>query len=107
MIETQTPVTAPLETVTPIKPSEALRLGRLEYPEHIAGVYLAGNKAACAIGAIAAGWGLRIAAAERMLEDLAKNGRFASELAVIFDGAENDGRDGDAAVLAYLESRGL
>ena len=107
MIETlEAPVTAPLETVTPIKPSEALRLGRLEYPEHTPHTYRFAS-GACAVGAMAAGWGLGISAAEDHLEDIADDGNFPAEIEDIFDTAENDGRDGDAAVLAYLESRGL
>jgi len=56
MIDTA-PVTAPIETVTPIKPSEALRLGRLVRPLRIEGRLFRGTNGACALGAIAVGFG--------------------------------------------------
>lgn len=59
------PVAAPVETVTPIKPSEAMRLGRVLYPIRITGslggyvdtpgVY--GPFGVCALGAAAVGLG--------------------------------------------------
>jgi len=53
------PTAAPVEAVTPIKPSEALRLGRVLYP--VEGFVTCfgpeGSHQACAIGAMAAGFG--------------------------------------------------
>lgn len=56
MIET---IAAPTvaEPTTPIKPSEALRLGRLIRPERSTGKLFAGDSAACALGAIKVGFG--------------------------------------------------
>jgi hypothetical protein len=57
MIEIETRP-APVETVTPIKPSEALRLGRLLYPVEIQSEVFGDNPGeACAIGAMLAGYG--------------------------------------------------
>jgi hypothetical protein len=58
LIET---VTAPIETVTPLKPSEALRLGRLVYPKQCKGVEVGSDGvSACATGAMLAGGLARI-----------------------------------------------
>lgn len=51
-----TPATSPIETVTPIKPSEAIRLGCLIAPEQAFGNYIVPSGAACALGAMALGW---------------------------------------------------
>lgn len=51
-------VVAP-EPDRPLKPSEALRLGRLRYPFRTEGKFYDGYSGACALGAIAAGYGLR------------------------------------------------
>ena len=57
MIETlEAPVTAPLETVTPIKPSEAIRLGCLTTTP-TTGSFFDGHGGACALGAMAIGFG--------------------------------------------------
>jgi hypothetical protein len=46
------------EPTTPIKPSEALRLGRLTHPVRIRGsMFSADGRGACAVGAIARGLG--------------------------------------------------
>ena len=55
MTTTTAPITAPAEPTTPIRPSEALRLGRLLYPLPLAGDLTDGVHSACALGAIAAG----------------------------------------------------
>lgn len=102
-----------LEPTTPIKPSEALRLGRLIRPIHCMGVEFLGEDSACAIGAIHIGWGgtpdeynsspetysrLRKLGIRSPISTIGQN---------IYDIEEYAGRDGDAAVLAYFESRGL
>lgn len=51
------PAVAP-ETTTPIKPSEALRLGRLIRPLPLRGLILSGDDRACALGAMAVGVGI-------------------------------------------------
>lgn len=59
MIDT-IPNTKPVEheVTTRIKPSEAIRLGRLQYPNVIARVYIDPKKhAACTVGAMMAGYG--------------------------------------------------
>lgn len=56
MIEVRTPA-APVETVTPIKPSEAIRLGILLAPTPITGCFFDGRGGACALGAMALGFG--------------------------------------------------
>ena len=53
--ETLTPVTP--EVVTPIKPSEAIRLGCLIAPIQITGRFFDGRGGACALGAMALGFG--------------------------------------------------
>ena len=53
MIDPKAPA-APVEVVTPIKPSEALRLGRLIRPEKCTGSWTRGDNAACALGAMEA-----------------------------------------------------
>lgn len=56
--ETMAPAVAP-EVTTPIKPSEALRLGRLTRPVRLTnGQFQSGMDGACALGAIHAGLGL-------------------------------------------------
>lgn len=114
MIEIRTPA-APVETVTPLAPAEALRLGRLIRPVEAWSRVFEGANAACAIGAMALGYGL---------PDPGENdsGRDAYLLVAArvglphdseaFDGiwkASDDAEDGerDAATIAYLESRGL
>ena len=102
---------APVETVTPIKPSEALRLGRLQRPRHCIGFLQRGEDGACALGAMHYGWGMKPDDDETLSDDFVH--RFGGlpihtdDIASLFDGTEIDGRDGDAAVLAYLEERGL
>lgn len=54
---TAAPETRPLEPTTPIKPSEALRLGRLVRPRRAKGALFRGKYAACAVGAMALGYG--------------------------------------------------
>jgi hypothetical protein len=108
MIEIQSPSpveTAPLEEVTPIRPSEALRLGRLVRPEKCTGSWTRGDNAACALGAMEAGWDIGPNDTCDRLTALGVD--WYSDIAMLFDPAEREGRDGDAAVLAYLESRGL
>ena len=103
---------APVEVVTPVKPSEALRLGRLVYPEHITGLFTDGERAACALGAMCAGWGIplthHIGGGNWPGVD-ARFGDGSTSMAVAtrFDEAERLGLDGDAVVLAYLEGLGL
>lgn len=53
---TEAPVKLPLETVTPIRPSEAIRLGMLTHPIQSFGHIGSGNTA-CALGAMAVGYG--------------------------------------------------
>lgn len=114
--ETLASAAVPTETVTPIKPSEALRLGRLLEPRRASGNAFS-DAGACALGAIHLGWGgdrnddidtrydLTMAPLWAMLGTDCSPARVIGQ--EIFDEAEHDGRDGDAAVLAYLESRGL
>jgi hypothetical protein len=54
-IETLAPA-APVETVTPLKPSEAMRLGRLRYPVEGIGCLIDATGATCALGAMLAGF---------------------------------------------------
>lgn len=56
--ETMAPAVAP-EVTTPIKPSEALRLGRLTRPNYTEARLWSGETGACALGAIleGIGWG--------------------------------------------------
>lgn len=59
MIDTTTLTTPiPTETVTPLRPSEALRLGRLTRPLEIKGNLYDGKHGACALGAMREGFGL-------------------------------------------------
>jgi hypothetical protein len=117
--ETLAPAVAP-ETVSPIKPSEALRLGRLTRPLRSARLLFAGTDAACALGAMALGWGLDDPGDvgdpvdDTDLWPLLSDGPVQSLdagtrtfITATFDSAEWCGRNGDAAVLEYLESRGL
>ena len=114
-VETAAPVTAPVEVVTPIKPSEALRLGRLIRPTHATGAWFRDEKSACALGAIHIGWGgtpgdwhgSEMETWQRLRNALRGGDPTMVLGAGIFDEAEHDGRDGDAAVLAYFEERGL
>jgi hypothetical protein len=106
MIELEAPSpAAPVETVTPIKPSEALRLGRLLRPVKCTGSWTHGDNAACALGAMDIGWGFGPNGTCDYLTLLGID--WYSDIAMLFDPTEREGRDGDAAVLAYLESRGL
>ena len=106
MIETQTPA-APVETVTPIKPSEALRLGRLVRPVQ-SYLWLEDDNGACACGAIATGWGFGDwSGREEVLERLHALGvdAYGGVVRAYLAGRYDADSDGDAAVLAYLESR--
>jgi hypothetical protein len=103
MIEVRTP-DAPVETVTPIKPSEALRLGRLIRPEHVTASMFDGERGACALGAMIIGWDIR---PNQLDARLASFGVSWCDIAYPFDEAEAAGTDGDAVVLASLEGRGL
>lgn len=51
------PTTAPVETVTPIRPSEAIRLGCLIAPVQTTGSFFDGKGGACALGAMVLGLG--------------------------------------------------
>ena len=121
MLDTKTAAPAPVEVVTPIKPSEALRLGRLRFPVRVDGYWFdPDNKAAaCALGAMHAGWfgnptwdfdtwdfDIYDNETMRRLNDLGI-AEPEEEIGCRFDNAEWDSEDGDAAVLAYLEERGL
>lgn len=55
-IPASAPETVPFEPTTPIKPSEAIRLGCLKYPVQGFGDTIKGN-AACALGAMLGGFG--------------------------------------------------
>jgi hypothetical protein len=92
-----------VEEVYPIKPSEALRLGRLTRPRHIVRMYMSGNDGACAIGAIAQGWAMGPITAHQVLNS-AYN--IPINISKMYDDAEMGGQDGDAVVLRYLEERG-
>ena len=102
------PVTTPLEPTTPIKPSEALRLGRLVRPLRTPYEALHGDDGACANGAMAIGWGYAgdsdIGA---FMFAKARLDHYDIGVWAMFDAVENRGEDGDAAVLAFLEERGL
>jgi hypothetical protein len=54
-VETLTRERVTPETVSPLKPSEALRLGRLVRPRRIEGTMYSGEDGACAAGAITIG----------------------------------------------------
>ena len=104
---------APVEVVTEIGPREALRLGRLVYPRHGRGE-LVSDDGACAIGAMLAGWGVDprrhnddYGVPYKLLRQHGIAQHRVSRLWAMYDSAERRGRDGDAAVLAYLEGLGL
>lgn len=111
---------ATLEPTTPIRPSEALRLGRLVRPveaEPFETLFGEPNRA-CALGAMAVGYGFDPSHGEPTLAYNLVAGRTGwsfddlpdDSLKAVwsrFDEARMDGRSGDAAVLAYLEARGL
>lgn len=63
MTTTTTPETrpAPVEVVSPIKPSEAIRLGCLIAPVQCEGDWSRADNEACAAGAMNLGWGLPVA----------------------------------------------
>jgi hypothetical protein len=101
---------APIETVTPIGPREALRLGRLIRPKRVSCLMFLGEDAACALGAMALGWGFddnEWAAYHFLGERLATFGLTIGGVCFPFDAAEVQGRNGDDAVLANLAERGL
>jgi hypothetical protein len=118
------PQTLPLEPTTPIKPSEALRLGRLVRPERCSVTMFDAYHGACALGAMAVGLGFdprQVSAEDNAYQFVADKFGWTLEtsdegdppdgsVSAIwsrFDRAENRGNDGDAAVLAYLEGLGL
>lgn len=103
----------PVETVTDIKPSEALRLGRLVRPKRRAASWFWGKHAACALGAIHIGWGgdpddkeSLHATSERLRAML---GDESPDFAIggTFDYAQQRRQNGDEAVLKFLEEKGL
>lgn len=108
-IETAAPVSAPVEEVTPIKPSEALRLGRLVRPYESPGVLFADGIAACAIGAMAVGYGWHEANPRSDSEVYEFVREHSGVVPWLIADAFDDAPDGlrDAAVLLLLESRGL
>ena len=116
MLETQARPVTP-ETVTPIKPSEALRLGRLLYPiQNRRGQWFGIDEpSACALGAIHAGWtggnvvdcGIYDQSTTARLQALGIDHPSDAIGCDLFDPIARDGGDGDVAVLAYLEARGL
>lgn len=55
------PDTVPTEVTTPIKFSQALRLGRLTHPRPLRGMFYDGADGACALGAIILGLGVLLA----------------------------------------------
>lgn len=102
---------APVETVTPIGPAEALRLGRLSRPRRVACEMFDGKDGACALGAMAIGWGhdgrpwtneYRF-----VFDRLATYGLTTGGVCFPFDLAETKGENGDEVVLAKLAERGL
>jgi hypothetical protein len=99
-------LTAPVETVTPIKPSEALRLGRVLMPREVAGDYFDGLDGACAIGAMAVGWGFEFGflAVER-LDEVSEIDTLSEAVIDINDHAPAGHRDD--AVIAFLVEHGL
>lgn len=120
MIEVkEAPVQIPQEPTTPIKPSEALRLGRLLAPRQTAGVLSDGAGGACAIGAMLIGWGDM----DPSFNFFADAGKFSSSyygafrkrvpgmstssVYSLFDFEASRGRDGDGPVLRFLEAQGL
>ena len=115
-VQTEARPVTPQEPMTPIKPSEALRLGRLIRPTEVAGRMFLGDDAACANGAIALGLGYRgplSTGTEHCDGDtpvylfLVSERVPAGAILVENDTAVGRGESGDAAVLAYLEERGL
>jgi hypothetical protein len=105
-VSTET-LTAPIETVTPIGPREALRLGRLIYPEKCTLEFTYGERAACAIGAMLAGWGEPVHNGDWSEANRRLGKTLALGVAIAFDDAEGIGKDGDAAALAKLAEYGL
>lgn len=119
------PTTVPAEPTTPIRPSEALRLGRLIRPieAEVGETLYAGRKRACALGAMALGYGFDpkgheptdaygVVADHAGLSYDHDDSEFGGDgtlksVWARFDEARAEGQSGDAAVLAYLESRGL
>jgi hypothetical protein len=105
---------APVEPTTPIKPSEALRLGRLIRPKHAPCSLFEDDDAACAVGAMVVGWGFSgddtVAGYQFAREKLGSFGLGWVSLSLEYDTLAwlgKDGPAGDQAVLDYLAERGL
>lgn len=112
-MDVATPQAIPVETTTPIKPSEALRLGRLTRPVHAHFAYLKGSDAACAVGAIHIGFGGNDSTSGSTfgipndLWDTVTRFPEWGTVSEMYEAAEDRGKDGDAVVLAWLEEKGL
>lgn len=123
-LEPQTPQEEPrpLEPVTPILPSEALRLGRLTRPRKVNCNTFYESVGACALGAMAIGYGMPDPgdvgrnssleldhAAYGVVAEAAFGGNITHpDFARVWrlNDSTSDA-DGDAAVLAYLRERSL
>lgn len=105
------PEVRPAEPTTPIKPSEAIRLGRLIRPVPCSGYAIGGANEACALGAMALGWGGQEdddAAWDLAWDRLHDLGVDPRDIWQPFDAAVwAKDPDPDAAAVALLESRGL
>lgn len=133
-IDTLAPIApeTPAEPTTRIKPSEALRLGRLEYPVRDPDTFTTGPGRACALGAMMAGWGVPLTLedddgdwypnwdglydklrefdlpdVETIIDHGTRHGNFAGQIARTFDVTEHHHHDGDKAVLKLLTVYGL
>jgi hypothetical protein len=116
VIETAAPVSVPFEPTTPIKPSEALRLGRLIVPTSKGGTPFSKAGEACAIGAMYVGYGgephtvhpgVRGTCRNCMGVYRAVSDRLPRGVRAVDVFLAHDFHGGDEAVLDLLESRGL
>jgi|SRR6185369_17671706 len=98
---------APIETVTPIKPSEAIRLGRLARPLRPRPGLMFGPQAACAIGAMAVGLGYGGDDADVAYLIVRDALQGTGILPISHIGCAYDAGGTDDEAIAFLESRGL
>lgn len=101
------------ERVSPVKPSEALRLGRLLYPVRIEGHFRDEHGGACALGAIAAGMNLEAVYATHWHKwtyslPCPACGRLPTEGSLhVIAHLNDDHHWSDDQIVAYLEGLGL
>ena len=97
MIEVESP-TKPAETITPIKPSEAIRLGTLLYPVQAFEVYGGDDgKSACVLGTMYAGYGYPVTP-EDNFEIRISLGKRADDLGAHSQACERRHRDSNYVV---------